>query len=307
MADQHPVRRTRLRVIDEVANGLVLLRLHLPARVAALLRRRSKPSLPPKAIAVDGDAAVVPAHGELDRRRSRRQSVRHRDGAARRRCTAQSGRAIGHYLDELHLLGGELSLDGRLVDVSESWRCWPPRSPDRSANREHEPYRRAITGIYARLAATARGARPAATAAASGRRRAALSESGELLADLAVIDRSLTANGSAAWSRPAGCGRCGAPSTCSAFISRRSTCAKTPMCMSGWWASCSGLAQPGLGYAALGESERVRLLLNELGTARPLASPYLGLFGGDPQRAGDPARGRRSPSPLRPRARCRTT
>jgi phosphoenolpyruvate carboxylase len=36
-----------------------------------------------------------------------------------------------------------------------------------------------------------------------------------------------------------------------------------------------GLAQPGLSYAALGESERVRLLLSELGTARPLASPFL--------------------------------
>jgi phosphoenolpyruvate carboxylase len=36
-----------------------------------------------------------------------------------------------------------------------------------------------------------------------------------------------------------------------------------------------GLVQPGLDYAALPEPERIRLLLAELATARPLSSPYL--------------------------------
>jgi phosphoenolpyruvate carboxylase len=72
-----------------------------------------------------------------------------------RRCRAEQP-ALRHYLDELHLLGGELSLDSRLVEVSQPLAELAGRSPDPSANREHEPYRRAITGIYVRLNATAR-------------------------------------------------------------------------------------------------------------------------------------------------------
>src|SRR5438105_12842113 len=36
-----------------------------------------------------------------------------------------------------------------------------------------------------------------------------------------------------------------------------------------------GLMQPGLDYTALSEPERIRLLLMELATARPLSSPFL--------------------------------
>src|SRR5262245_21422514 len=68
----------------------------------------------------------------------------------------QSRRALSFYLDELHALGGELSLDGRLVGISEQMQQLATRSPDRSLSREREPYRRAITGVYARLAATGR-------------------------------------------------------------------------------------------------------------------------------------------------------
>ena len=65
-------------------------------------------------------------------------------------------KAIGFYLEELHRLGGELSMDGRLVRVSDALRALADRSPDRAERRGNEPYRRAITGMYARLAATAR-------------------------------------------------------------------------------------------------------------------------------------------------------
>src|SRR5262249_58279452 len=68
----------------------------------------------------------------------------------------QSDRAIGFYFEELHALGAELSLDGRLVDVSDEVKGLAERSPDRSPHREEEPYRRAISGLYARLAATVR-------------------------------------------------------------------------------------------------------------------------------------------------------
>src|SRR5262249_39115144 len=67
----------------------------------------------------------------------------------------QSSRAVSFYLEELHALGGELSIDDGAVKISDDLHALSDGSPDRSPHRTHEPYRRAISGIYARLAATA--------------------------------------------------------------------------------------------------------------------------------------------------------
>jgi phosphoenolpyruvate carboxylase len=63
----------------------------------------------------------------------------------------QSGRVLKHYFDELHLLASELPLDSRLVGVTPALAALAERSLDRSIYRQHEPYRRAITAIHARL------------------------------------------------------------------------------------------------------------------------------------------------------------
>ena len=62
--------------------------------------------------------------------------------------------ALRHYLTEVHYLGGELSLSARLVQVSAEMEALAQRSPDTNEHRVDEPYRRALTGIYARLAAS---------------------------------------------------------------------------------------------------------------------------------------------------------
>jgi phosphoenolpyruvate carboxylase len=66
----------------------------------------------------------------------------------------QADVALRHYLTEVHYLGGELSLSVMLIDVSADMQALAERSPDTNAHRQDEPYRRALTGIYARLAAT---------------------------------------------------------------------------------------------------------------------------------------------------------
>src|SRR3712207_9489750 len=75
--------------------------------------------------------------------------------ALRQALLLQSKHALGFYLEELHCLGAELSLDGRYVTVSEQVQALAAASPDTSPRRQDEPYRLAISGIYARLAATA--------------------------------------------------------------------------------------------------------------------------------------------------------
>ena len=67
------------------------------------------------------------------------------------------------YLEELHALGAELSLAAHLADVSKDLRALAERSPDTSPHRSGEPYRLAVSGIYARLTATARGWRSETT------------------------------------------------------------------------------------------------------------------------------------------------
>jgi phosphoenolpyruvate carboxylase len=70
--------------------------------------------------------------------------------ALRRQCEV----ALRHYLTELFWLGSELSLSAMLVQVTPEMRVLADRSPDVNEHRLDEPYRRAVTGMYARLAAT---------------------------------------------------------------------------------------------------------------------------------------------------------
>ena len=70
--------------------------------------------------------------------------------------TRQAEVALRHYLTEVHHLGFELSLSAMLHPVNEAMQALASRSPDANAHRQDEPYRLALTGMYARLAATLR-------------------------------------------------------------------------------------------------------------------------------------------------------
>jgi phosphoenolpyruvate carboxylase len=61
---------------------------------------------------------------------------------------------LRHYLTEVHNLGSELSISGTLAPVTEAMRALAEASPDQNEHRHDEPYRRALIGVYARLAAT---------------------------------------------------------------------------------------------------------------------------------------------------------
>ena len=68
----------------------------------------------------------------------------------------QSATVFDFYLDEVHALGAELSISTLMVDASADLLALAEASPDNSNHRADEPYRRALIGVYARLAATAR-------------------------------------------------------------------------------------------------------------------------------------------------------
>jgi phosphoenolpyruvate carboxylase len=62
--------------------------------------------------------------------------------------------ALRHYLTEVHVLGAELSISQTLAGVTPEMTALAQASPDRNPHREDEPYRRALIGVYSRLAAT---------------------------------------------------------------------------------------------------------------------------------------------------------
>jgi phosphoenolpyruvate carboxylase len=103
----------------------------------------------------------------------------------------QSEVALRHYLTEVHHLGAELSMSGRLITVTPDMQALTERSPDHNPHRSDEPYRRALTGVYARLAATLeRLTGTEALRHAVAPERPYLSAD-EFLQDLTVVDASL--------------------------------------------------------------------------------------------------------------------
>ncbi|MBU4609474.1 phosphoenolpyruvate carboxylase [Achromobacter sp. GG226] len=106
--------------------------------------------------------------------------------------------ALRFYLTEVHALGRDLSMSATLVKVTPEMQALADASPDKDEHRQDEPYRRALTGVYARLAATlfALTGGQAARHAVAPQNPYLTAE--EFLADLRVIRASLQANHSGA-------------------------------------------------------------------------------------------------------------
>jgi len=186
---------------------------------------------------------------------------------------AQSRKAFAYYLEQVHQLGGELSTSELWVPVSPDLRELALRSPDRNPHRDDEPYRRAIAGIYARLAATARDLDHMEVLRHAIAEAPAYAGCDEFAADLDVIDASLRDNKAGLMAR----GRL-----------RR---LRRAVELFGFHLAPLDLrqnsdvhqrtvhelfeaARPGTDYTGRSEEGRIALLLAELATPRLLASPY---------------------------------
>ncbi|WP_342616854.1 phosphoenolpyruvate carboxylase [Rhodoferax sp. GW822-FHT02A01] len=106
----------------------------------------------------------------------------------------QSEVALRHYLTEVHYLGGELSISAILCDTTPEMQALAERSPDTNEHRKDEPYRRALTGMYARLAATLHNLTGTSAARHAVAPQNAYVTAEEFVADLRVIEASLNAN-----------------------------------------------------------------------------------------------------------------
>ncbi|WP_332815002.1 phosphoenolpyruvate carboxylase [Ramlibacter sp.] len=114
--------------------------------------------------------------------------------ALRRQCEV----ALRHYLTEVHFLGRELSVSALLVDITPEMRELAARSPDSNEHRQDEPYRRALAGMYARLAATLKALTGGEAARHLLPPQNPYPSAQDFLADLCTIRASLLANRSGA-------------------------------------------------------------------------------------------------------------
>ncbi len=105
---------------------------------------------------------------------------------------------LRHYLVEVHLLGGELSISDLVTPCSDALKTLAAASGDSNPHRDDEFYRRALIGVYARLAGTLKaltGGEAMRHAAAPG---APYASPEALRADLEIIRESLIAHHGAA-------------------------------------------------------------------------------------------------------------
>ncbi len=72
----------------------------------------------------------------------------------KRTVARHSETVLRYYLTQVHALGGELSVCEALAGSSKALQALAERSGDHNSHRKDEPYRRALIGVYARLAST---------------------------------------------------------------------------------------------------------------------------------------------------------
>jgi phosphoenolpyruvate carboxylase len=267
------LRQIKLKVIDEVANGLSYYDYtffrQLPRLHGAIEDELAKlePDAKPKPI-----ASFLRVGSWIGGDRDGNPFVTSQVlGEAMR---LQSARAIAHYFEELHELGGDLSISSTLMRVSPELDALAEKATDTSMARLDEPYRRAIAGIYSRLAKTARELDQVVAPRQPITDAPAYASVEELSADLAIIAHSLEANGGAILAR----GRLrGLRRAVDLFgfhlapldLRQNSDVHERTV------ADLLAKAEPGFAYLELDEEGRIARLRAELVSPRPLYSPFL--------------------------------
>jgi phosphoenolpyruvate carboxylase len=269
------LRRTKLTVLDEVANGLSFYDytfLHeVPRLHCALEDQLNAGETTDDGVAREELASFLRMGSWIGGDRDGNPFVT--DVVMRGTLRMQSSRILNFYLEQLHALGAELSIAAHLADVSEELRGLAQRSPDTSPHRSGEPYRLAVSGIYARLAATALKLEVETSRKPVGA-GAPYASAKEFKADLDIVDRSLIANNSRVIAR----GRLRLlrrAVDCFGFHLANLDIRQNSAVHERTIAELIDAAMPGTSYLALGEEARIALLAAELRSTRPLTSSFV--------------------------------
>lgn len=265
------LRRTKLTVLDEVANGLSFYDYTFLRELPRLYGALEDQLAAEDARADDELASFLRIGSWIGGDRDGNPFVT--ATVFRDTLRLQSIRILRFYLSELHQLGGELSLAGQFITLSDPMRALVEQSPDTSPHRKREPYRLAISGLYARLAATAAVLDGVAADRRPVGEAAPYADAAAFRADLETIHRSLCDNHVAVIAR----GRlrrlrravdCFGFHLASLDIRQNSAVHERSVAELFAAAGVEG------GYGDLDEEARLALLARELTSPRPLLSPF---------------------------------
>ncbi|MDB5677417.1 phosphoenolpyruvate carboxylase [Sphingomonas bacterium] len=189
--------------------------------------------------------------------------------ALARSCEA----VLGYYLDAVHALGAELSISTEHASVSDELLALAARSGDTAPSRDDEPYRRALSGVYARLAAThlALTGKPAPRPGTLNGEPCSSPQS--LRRDLVTIAHAL-AGEDGPLSSGGALGRLIRAVDTFGFHLATLDLRQNSAVHERTVAEMLKVAGVEEDYASLDEAARVALLRRELASARPLVSPY---------------------------------
>ena len=186
-----------------------------------------------------------------------------------RALSRQAETALRFYLTEVHELGAELSVSSLLASVTPEMQALADASPDRNPHRDDEIYRRALIGMYARLAATLHELTGTEALRHAVAPQNPYRTPDELLADLRVIEASLNSHHSQALVQPRLAPLMRAVQVFGfhlATVDLRQSSDKHEAVV----AELLKAARVHADYSALDEAERRELLLALLNDARPL-------------------------------------
>ncbi|MBA5686837.1 phosphoenolpyruvate carboxylase [Rugamonas apoptosis] len=181
---------------------------------------------------------------------------------------------LDFYLEEAHTCGAELSVSTLMVACSPELQKLADSSPDTSAHRSDEPYRRALIGIYARLASTARALGATNILRKEVGHAEPYDTAAEFSADLQVLISSLEAHHGGMLVKP----RLSTLKRAAdifgfhlASLDMRQSSDVHERVLTELFAQAGVLSD----YAALDEDAKVDLLLSELSQPRLLYTPYI--------------------------------
>ncbi len=260
-----PLRRERIIVADEVEIALAYLRdIFLP--VLPMLYARWERKLPqrPRSFLRLGSWIGGDRDGNPNVNAATLDYALGRSAAA----------ALDSYLQQLNALGAELSISSELAHPTAEVMALAEASGDTSPARKDEPYRRALTGCYARLAATYEqitGRQPARRPTVTG---APYASPEELRTDLVAIAHSLAQGGAGLLATGGALGRLVRAVDSFGFHLATLDLRQNSDVHARVVADLLRVAGVESRYAELDEAARVVLLRRELGSERLLWSPY---------------------------------
>ena len=262
-----PLRRERIQVADEAESALSYLRdVFVPVLPALYARWERALGARPKSFLRPGSWIGGDRDGNPNVNAATLAAALGRASEA----------ALAFYLDSLHALGGELSISSELAPTGDAVETLASAGDDPSPARTDEPYRRAITGIYARLAETYRRlcAKPPARLPAHAAKPYA--RPAELRHDLVTLAHALAEGGHGVLGSGGALGRLIRAVETFGFHLATLDLRQNSDVHERVVAELLAVADVEADYLALDEEARVALLRRELASPRPLASDYAG-------------------------------